>query len=78
MKLRKCTVPGCSQVAVYEVILYSVDLTDQYIIYLRDDRSPYLCLQHKEVDVQDIANTQGMFGRKGTSLLKAYCPLNER
>ena len=67
----------CSQRAAFEVIYYSVDSIEQYLVMLRDDCSPYLCLHDKEADLRATADYQGIVHGKSAGLLKAYSAIDE-
>lgn len=76
-EVRKCGVPGCSQRVAFEVIYYSVDSIEQYLVMLRDDCSPYLCMHHKEADLRATADSRRIAQGKNAGLLKAYCPIHD-
>ena len=42
----RCSVEGCPNLAVYEVMLYDFDPADGAVRFVEDESCPFICVEH--------------------------------
>ena len=87
----KCSVSGCAETALFEVLLYDVyldqdHLGDEMVFLEQDDTCPYLCPMHmneNEQQAQGVREPRGFVtypytNKDGAQGFTIYRPLSKR
>ena len=46
VETHRCSVPGCPNLAAYEVVHYDFDVAEGALVYEPDDGCPTICVEH--------------------------------